>query len=69
MILKFLITIYYIKRIAKFLFSYSQMSNWNYRKRFKTKPPCVTKDFHLRSSCDSPRYTYNSIVKAIFKSI
>ena len=41
MILKFLITIYYIKRIAKFLFSYSQMSNWNYRKRSKTKL-CVT---------------------------
>ena len=49
MILKFLITIYYIKRIAKFLFSYSQMSNWNYRKRSKTKP-CVTKVNGFRPS-------------------
>ena len=54
------------------------MSNWNFRKRSKTKP-CVTKVHGFRpstlvkrfpsqrSSCDSPKYAYDSIVKVILK--
>ena len=69
-------TIYYIKRIAKIFFSDRWVTGtiakgirWSpvWQKLTTFGHQYLSKDFHIRSSCDSPRYAYDSIVKAILK--